>query len=56
MGCNRKRGRPRKTKPALKYQEEFKYVFSDTDSESEAPIEVVKTDKRKFLLHKDRKS
>jgi hypothetical protein len=47
MGCNRKRGRPRKTKPALKYQEEDEYVFSDTDSESEAPIEVVKIDKRK---------
>ena len=47
MGCNRKRGRPRKTKPAFNYQEEVEYVFSDTDSESEAPIEVVKTDRRK---------
>ena len=44
MGCNRKRGRQRKTKPALKYLEEVEYVFSDKDSKSEVPIEVAKTD------------
>ena len=29
LGCNRKRGRPRKTKPALKYQEEIEYCESN---------------------------
>ena len=35
IGCNRKRGRPRKTAPALKYQEDIQFVYSDTESEEE---------------------
>ena len=44
----------RKTKPALNYQDEIEYVYSDTDSEKEAPAVVVpkqntKKSKRKKL-------
>ena len=37
--------RPRKTKPALKYQDEIEYVYSDTDNEDHVPKK--KTTKRK---------
>lgn len=34
IGSNRKRDRPRKTKPTLKYQDDIEYVHLETDSES----------------------
>jgi len=41
IGCNRKRGRPRLTASALKFQTENaineEYIYSDTDSEPETP-------------------
>jgi hypothetical protein len=43
IDCNRKRGRSRKTKPALKYQDEIEHFFLNTDSESEATVAIVKS-------------
>ena len=43
IGCSRKRGRPRTTKPALKYQDEIEYVYSESEAQTVKPKSKSKT-------------